>query len=185
LATLEERRLAAYALAQSAIDDPATTQFVLKLRAFLARRAWRNALPGTALLRLTEPANVFARETLEWLHKRAIKRGRKLARKPPEERHRIRILVKKIRYTAEFFGTFFSGSRPYMRSVSKLQDELGASNDAESAACYLRSAEADAGPQAAKAAGIVLGWRGRGAICANGSLRQEWRSFERMRPFWR
>ncbi|MBO0733291.1 MAG: CHAD domain-containing protein, partial [Methylocapsa sp.] len=114
-----------------------------------------------------------------------IKRGRKLARKVPEERHRIRILLKDIRYTAEFFGTFFGGSQPYIRSVSKLQDELGASTDAESAACYLLSAEAGAGPQTAKAAGIVLGWCGRGAICANGSLRQEWRTFERMRPFWR
>lgn len=44
LAMVEERRLAAYAIAQDVIDDPSTTRFVLNLQAFLARRAWRKRL---------------------------------------------------------------------------------------------------------------------------------------------
>jgi triphosphatase len=83
LTAAEERRLAAYAIAQEVIEDPSTTRFVLKLRAFLARRAWRSALSGAELSRLTEPAKVFAGETLERLHKRALKRGRRLSQKPP------------------------------------------------------------------------------------------------------
>jgi hypothetical protein len=50
---------------------------------------------------------------------------------------------------------------------------------------HLRDVEAAAGPQAAKAAGIVLGWCGRGEIKADESLRQSWKSFKRTRPFWR
>jgi triphosphatase len=89
LTMVKERRMAAYAIAQEIIDDPLTTLFVLKLRAFLAHRAWRNALSGAELLRLTEPAALFAAETLEWLHKRALKRGRKLLQMPPEDRHLV------------------------------------------------------------------------------------------------
>lgn len=184
LTMVKERRMAAYAIAQKIIDDPLTTRFVLTLRAFLAHRAWRNALSGAELLRLTEPAALFAAETLEWLHKRALKRGRKLLQKPPGERHRVRIALKNIRYTAEFFSSFFGGVRPYIRAVSKLQDGLGAFNDASSATHHLRDVETEAGPQAAKAAGIVLGWSGRGTINADNNLGQAWKSFKRTRPFW-
>jgi triphosphatase len=185
LTTVEERRLATYAIAQEVIDDPSTTRFVLNLRAFLARRAWRSALSGAELLRLTEPARLFARETLERLHKRALKRGRQLSQKPPEERHEVRIAFKHIRYAAEFFSFFFGGARPYIRAVAQLQDGLGAFNDAASAPYLLRDVEAAAGPQAAKAAGIVLGWCGRGTLIADDNLRKAWKSFTRARPFWR
>jgi triphosphatase len=167
------------------INDPSTTRFVLKLRAFLARRAWRNALCGAELLRLTEPARPFAGETLERLHKRAFKRGRRLSQKPPEERHEVRVALKNIRYAAEFFSFFFSGARPYIRAVAQLQDGLGAFNDAASATYLLRDVEAATGPQAAKAAGIVLGWCGRGTVIADDNLRKAWKSFRRTRPFWR
>jgi triphosphatase len=184
LTTVEERRLAAYAIAQEVIDDPSTTRFVLNLRAFLARRAWRSALSGAELLRLTEPASLFARETLERLHKRALKRGRQLSQKAPEERHKVRIALKHIRYAAEFFSFFFGGARPYIRAVAQLQDGLGAFNDAASATYLLRDVEAATGPQAAKAAGIVLGWCGRGMGITDDNLRKAWKSFTRARPFW-
>jgi inorganic triphosphatase YgiF len=185
LTAVEEHRLAAYAIAQQVIEDPSTTRFVLKLRAFLARRAWRSALSGAELLRLTEPAKVFAGETLERLHKRALKRGRRLSQKPPEKRHEVRIALKKIRYTAEFFNFFFSGARPYVRAVAQLQEGLGAFNDEASATHLLWDIEAAAGPQTAKAAGIVLGWCGRGTKIADDNLRKSWKSFRRTRPFWR
>src|SRR5580704_17601212 len=185
LTTVEGRRMAAYAIAQEVIDDPSTTRFVLKLRAFLARRAWRSALSGAELLRLTEPARLFAGETLERLHKRAFKRGRRLSQKPPEERHEVRVALKNIRYAAEFFSFFFSGARPYVRAVARLQDGLGAFNDEASAPHLLWDIEAAAGPQAAKAAGIVLGWCGRGTVIADDNLRKAWKSFTRTRPFWR
>ncbi|HEY8033682.1 MAG TPA: CYTH and CHAD domain-containing protein [Methylocella sp.] len=184
LSAVEERRAAAYAITQDLIHDPATTRFVLNLQAFLARRAWRNALSGAELSRLTEPASLFAGKTLERLHKRAIKRGRRLLHKPPNERHKVRIVLKNIRYTAEFFSSFFAGARPYIRAVAKLQDGLGAFNDAASATHHLRDVEAAAGPQAAKAVGIVLGWCGRGAANADDNLRKNWKHFKRTRPFW-
>ena len=104
--------------------------------------------------------------------------------KPPKERHEVRIVLKNIRYTAEFFSSFFAGARPYIRAVAKLQDGLGAFNDAASATHRLRDIEAAAGSQAAKAAGIVLGWCGRGVANADDNLRQTWKAFKQTRPFW-
>jgi triphosphatase len=89
LTATEERRLAAYAIAQEVIEDPSTTRFVLKLRAFLARRAWRSALSGAELLRLTEPL------------------------------HEVRVALKNIRYAAEFFSFFLAMFGPtFERSPS-------------------------------------------------------------------
>jgi CHAD domain-containing protein len=88
------------------------------------------------------------------------------------------------RYAAEFFSFFFGGARPYIRAVAQLQDGLGAFNDAASATYLLRDVEAATGPQAAKAAGIVLGWCGRGMGITDDNLRKVWKSFTRARPFW-
>ena len=175
LTAVEQRRSAAYAIAQDLIHDLSTTRFVLNLQAYLAHRAWRNALSSAELSRLTEPAALFAGKTLERLRKRALKQGRGLLQKPPEDRHEVQIVLKNIRYTAEFFSSFFSGARHYIRAVANLQDGLGAFNDAASATQHLRDIEAAAGPQAAKAAGIVLGWCGRGAANADDNLRQTWK----------
>jgi len=105
--------------------------------------------------------------------------------KPTAERHEVRIVLKNIRYTAEFFSSFFVGARPYIRAVAKLQDRLGAFNDAARATHHLQDVEAAAGPQAAKAAGIVLGWCRRGVVNADDDLRQTWKAFKQTRPFWR
>jgi CHAD domain-containing protein len=181
LTAVEERRLTAYAGAQEVIDDPSTTRFVLNLRAFLAHRAWRNALSGAELLRLTEPARHFARETLGRFHKRALKRGQRISQKPLDERHEIPNCTQEHSLHGGIRQLFFGGARPYIRAVAQLQDGLGASNDAASAAYPLRDVEAVAGPRAAKAAGIVLGWCG-GTVIADDNLRKAWKSFRRTRP---
>jgi inorganic triphosphatase YgiF len=187
LRAVEERRAAAYVAARALIDDPATTRFALNARAVLARRAWRAGLSGAELPRLTQSVRAFAGEALERLHKRALKRGRRLLQLPPPERHRVRIALKNLRYAAEFFGVLFGGStaRPYIRAVARVQDGLGAYNDAASATHLLQDVVTDAGPQAAMAGGVVLGWYGRGAAIANDNLRKTWKSFKRARHFWR
>ena len=71
-----------------------TTRFVLSVEAFVSRRGWRNALLGSELPWLTEPASGFAAQCLERLHRRVRKRGRRLLDLPPEERHGVRIALK-------------------------------------------------------------------------------------------
>jgi inorganic triphosphatase YgiF len=182
---LEQRRQDAYREARALIDAPETTIFVVRLQAFLARRGWRNALSGLELGRLTDPAALFAAEALERLQKRATKRGKDLILLPDEERHEVRIVLKNLRYAAEFFGVLFenkSAVQSYIRPVAHLQDLLGAHNDAASAENFLGlTADADA----ARAAGVVIGWYGRDAIVADAGLAKAWKSFKRARAFWK
>jgi triphosphatase len=182
LRALDERRDAAYGEARTLIDAPETTVFVINMHAFLARRGWRNTLSGAELAQLTEPAEVFAADALERLHARAAKRGRKLA--TDEERHEVRIVLKNLRYAAEFFGGFFDNSKAvhtYVRSTARLQDLLGAHNDAASARGYLSAAE---DVDAARAAGIVTGWYGRAATFADAGLKDAWKAFKQAKQFW-
>jgi len=184
LRALDERRDAVYGEARRLIDAPETTVFVIGMHAFLARRGWRNSLSGAELAQLTEPAEVFAANALDRLHARAAKRGRKLASLPDEERHEVRIVLKNLRYAAEFFGGFFVNSKAvhtYVRSTARLQDLLGAHNDAASAQNFPNAAE---DVDAARAAGIVTGWYGRAATFADAGLNHAWKSFKQAKQFW-
>lgn len=63
------------------------------------------------------------------------RRGRHLDDLDPEERHRVRIAAKKLRYGAEFFAPLFPGKKAgkrhgaFGKALSDLQDHLGALND--------------------------------------------------------
>ena len=76
---IDARRDGLHEEARRLIAAPDCAHFVLRLRAFLARRGWRNALPVEALPRLTQPARDFAERALDRLHKRALARGKGLA----------------------------------------------------------------------------------------------------------
>jgi triphosphatase len=48
-----------------------------------------------------------------------------------EQRHRLRIQIKKLRYAVEFLESLFSDNavKPYLAALRQLQDSLGAMND--------------------------------------------------------
>lgn len=185
---LARRRDTLYADARKLVDAQETSIFVLKLQAFLARRGWRNTVQSQQLAALTAPAAEFGGATLDRLRKRVLKRGRNLVSLPDEERHEVRIALKKLRYAAEFFGALYddaSAYRPYVRAVSRLQGILGAHNDAAGAQSLLDLLESRRQADTAFAAGLVLGWCERNAEVADVELREAWRRFKRLDPFWR
>ena len=184
---LSSRRQSLYAEARQLIDAKETTIFALRLQAFLTRRGWRNAVDGQ-LADLTAPVTQFSSQTLERLRKRVVRRGRKLVLLPDDERHQVRIALKNLRYAAEFFGGLYedSGScRAYVRTVARLQDILGAHNDAANAQSLLDGLGARAEAGTAFAAGVVIGWCARDAEIAETELGEAWRRFKRLDPFWR
>ena len=74
----------------------------------------------------------FAEKRLGKMHRRAVKRL-KLARKSltPENAHSLRISLKHLRYSCEFFAPLFDESAmlKFAKDVAALQDELGVIND--------------------------------------------------------
>ncbi len=78
-------------------------------------------------------ARDLASERIRKIHRKILKRGRKLDRKTsPEALHRLRIDCKKLRYLMTFFHSLFPPDLlvPLVKEVKKLQDTLGEVNDA-------------------------------------------------------
>lgn len=184
LDALERRRAEAYAQARALIESAEPTVFVLNLGGFVARRAWRNALSAEDLGRLTEPVGVFAAQALDRVRQRALKRGRKLASLPDEQRHEARIALKNLRYAAEFFAGAFGSDNAsgFIRATAQLQNLLGAHNDVSTAEHFLSQSHDE---KAARAAGVVLGWYAREALSADERLDKAWKTFKQSKPFWR
>ena len=74
----------------------------------------------------------FAEKQLSGLHRSARKQLSKALKSPtPENAHRLRIALKHLRYSCEFFTPLFDGEAmlPYVKAITKLQDEFGFNND--------------------------------------------------------
>ena len=181
-------RARAYVDACQLLSAPETSRFVLDLQAFVALRGWRNGLGTEDLSKLGQPARPFAADALGRLDRRARKLGKELKDLTPEQRHRVRIALKNLRYGADFFASLFDDARcvkTFVKSLGKLQDALGAHNDEIVACKTVVGLEQDAGLTVSRAAGIVLGWCGHGASASDGRLRDTWRAYRKARRFWR
>lgn len=130
---LNRARDTAYAAVDSALGSDRVRALMLDLTEWLVCGAWRI----TPLLRDARdaPARQFAAGTLHELRRRVSKRGRSLITQTDKERHEVRKTAKRLRYGAEFLGSLFPGKKrarrygKFLKSLGKLQDQLGALND--------------------------------------------------------
>ena len=104
-----------------------------------------------------------------------------------EERHPLRIALKKLRYTVQIFRALYpkEARSPYMKEMSYLQDAFGETNDAATANALAVEAARGQGPEAMKAAGFLSGEAAPRAQLAAASVDDAWRAFEAKTPFWR
>ena len=182
-AVLEKRRVSAYGLARSQIESLAATAFVLKVQNFLARRDWSDAGSPQVPVSMEK----FFRDVLAWQGARVAKRSKKITLLSDEARHRLRIALKNLRYSVEFFGDRFAHSRRrlgYMKKLSALQDLLGNRNDIVVARSHVEQLRSEAGPETERALGFVLGWYAREAAMADEAIGKAWKKFKRADIFW-
>jgi triphosphatase len=132
-----------------------------------------------------------ASRLLDRQQRRAIKRGR-IARGGEEgDLHRLRIALKKLRYTAEFLSPLYPKKkvRRYVKKLRGLQEHLGAINDIAhvraTMATMLRETDGRrTTPGERYAAGLVAGWyRARRPQIAKRALKR-WKQFRKVKPFW-
>jgi triphosphatase len=141
-----------------------------------------------SLSRLGKSARSLAVEAIERLYQRARKKGNDLVGLEPGQRHRVRIILKNLRYTLDFFGSCFDDRRAvrkFSKPLGVLQDSLGANNDAVAALKIVSDLEQSITQSGSRAAGIVLGWCGHEAGHPDVSLRDKWRAFRKAGCFWR
>lgn len=172
--------------------------FMSDLADIIDRGAWplgesrgRNA--AKTMPALDAPARGLAARMLAHRRKQASKRARHLKDLTTAERHELRITLKKLRYTAEFFAPFFE--RPqvetFVKRLSRMQDVLGALNDVAVAKHILESlvsAEEEMGRAAHSdvsfVAGVVYGWHLERAAFTWQDAVTRWKKFAHTREFW-
>lgn len=186
LEAAETRRKEAYRDVRELVDAARTSQFVQDVQSFMKRHGWRSSLGPDELPLLTRPAEDFAADILAKLDSRALRRSHKIRKLEAEQRHDLRILLKKIRYTSEFVSAMFPRKQAakYVRAAADLQDVLGAYNDAIVAEGIIAELENRAGPASARAAGLTLGWCKRGSVDADAFLAEAVAAFRSAPRFW-
>jgi triphosphatase len=119
---------------------------------------------------------------------RARKRGRAARSHEEGDLHRLRISLKKLRYTAEFFAPLYQKKKVkrYLSQIKQLQDSLGRLNDiAHARAVIIQLAPAQKNNSALRfAAGTVQGWyRARRPRLVKKAM-QRWARLKQAESFW-
>jgi CHAD domain-containing protein len=181
-AKAEDAREAAWTTAHNCVTSADFARFLDDVAALAQSRLpldHGRKLPRTAVRILDRQA------------RRAQKRGRAAKSGDEADLHRLRIALKKLRYSAEFFAPLYPAKavKAYLACVRRLQDELGHLNDAANArttiAGLLRARPGNRPDDALfLAAGIVLGWHGAKAPRAVKKALKRYRKFRKLTPFW-
>jgi triphosphatase len=179
-AEAERARDAAWEHASACVGGPDFAVFIDDVAALTQSRL--PLAPGRRLKPMA--ARMLARQA-----KRAAKRGRAARSHEEGDLHRLRIALKKLRYTAEFFAPLYAKKKVknYLSQIKRLQDALGRLNDiAHAHAVVIQLA-----PQSQKdngglrfAAGTVQGWyRARRPRLVKKAMRR-WAKLHHTSSFW-
>ena len=187
LAPLEEharaRLAAARRDARDAVASKRFSRLLLSGGAFAATPHLGAPAGSAEAAALAAPATAFATTVLARRHRKLAKDVARLADMTPGERHRTRILAKRLRYATEFFAPLFPGrrARAYRKALAGLQAVLGEMNDAAVAAVLA----AELGDPASPGAAMFAGWAAARAESAARDLDRACRAFADAGPFWK
>ncbi|MGY3451576.1 CYTH and CHAD domain-containing protein [Bradyrhizobium sp. USDA 4353] len=182
----ERHRDLAYRKLRIALSERRCTSFVLGLGGWIATRSWRNDVSPDELGRLAGPAIDFAGHVLSERHQKVLKRGRRFKKLPAEKRHRMRLALKKLRYSIDFLLPLYAGSKParrYAKSLAGLQEQLGHYNDMAVTSGVIDSLGTTS-TDAAIAAAAITGWHAHAMAGIEEPLREAWRAFSKTPTPW-
>ena len=194
---LRELRIAAraerkqgYATTRIAIRCFRHSRFLAQMRDWLSAKRWRQSRQKDRGS-LDEPIQKLARRVLRKRHDAALQLGRDFSKLSAEQRHQLRIVLKKLRYTADFFQSLYpkKHAKPYFRGLAQMQKCLGHMNDVVVAEHLLERMTSVHQRQRVfahllTAAGTVIGWHARGASAAAQEAEENWRQFRDVGCFW-
>jgi CHAD domain-containing protein len=182
-ARAEAARDAAWAAAQACISGPDFELFADDVAALASSQ-----LPLTRGQRLPRTA----RRMLDRQVRRVKKRGRTAASREEGDMHRLRIALKKLRYTAEFFAPLYPKREVvrYLKTLRVLQTRLGDLNDVANVRRVVGELLRDKSKKDDEcamryAAGALVGWYGAQVPGAIKQALKRYKTFKRVTPFWR
>jgi triphosphatase len=130
---LTARRKAGFERATRAVTTARFRTLVGALTQWLESGHWALSPDDAQKARRNAPVRALARALFEDRSKKAQRRLKKFEELEAEERHQLRIAVKKLRYAGEFFAGVFpkraKARSRYLAILKELQDTLGELND--------------------------------------------------------
>lgn len=144
---------------------------------------WLARLDDAAQAEIAAPLEAFAAHVLDRRLKKLVVVEDDLSLLEPPALHAIRLSAKRLRYAAEVFAPLYPGKATarFLRRLSRLQDLLGALNDASVAAGLLGELS---GGNHGFACGLIQGFIGARSGEMRGGIDEAWRRFHRQGQFW-
>ena len=132
---LEERRDGGLDRASDVVAGDRFRRLGLSVALWLVNGAWSRDDDALARPRRGQPAIDFAAEELRRRQRKIRKKLDELGELAPRQRHKLRIAVKKLRYSCDFFASLFEARKQRSRRealgkiLKTLQGSLGMLND--------------------------------------------------------
>ena len=192
--SFNRQREKAYEAAARAIDSADFRKFVISCAAWIESGPWTSDVEPSRVQLRQQSVGVHAAQQISRRRKQCRRIGRDLDALTDTERHRVRIAVKKLRYTLEFFGSLYpSGSghkrkEVLLRACQKLQDALGGLNDLVVRRALLAKtldAKTAGATDRAFAAGLLLGSQEHEIPMLKKKAAKAWKAILAAKPFWK
>jgi inorganic triphosphatase YgiF len=189
-AAAQKSRARAYTEAQHQIRSREYGRSVLRLLRWVETRGWWDDASPRQRRRLEGQAEDAAALLLDRCLKQVRTRGKDFGTQSPAERHKLRIAVKKLRYTIAFFADLYpeKQSKRFVARLKPLQEALGQANDVRTAQGLLRELQPPSGTGRApldREFGLMLGWHERGAQVSEAEINRALRDTLDADRFWR
>jgi triphosphatase len=153
----------------------------------LAADTWLTEASQEQLAVLDGPASDFARRVLERRDRKVRRHGQSITKLDDERLHVLRILIKKLRYAADSFGSLFGSAAAdgMLDNLSRLQDILGSINDIHVAERHVDEALARRrGPAVTELRAALRLWCDARAKVLRRKLSKAWRAYHGTEKFW-
>lgn len=180
-----KQRLETYTTVREVLQDNRYSRLLLMLGKWLTRRSWQLHIAESDLPYLEQPAYEFAQRILEQHYQSICRDGEQLQTLEPEQRHRLRISIKKLAYGIRFFAELFpsaeEASRLFAKNLSLLQSELGILNDVNTAVKLLNQIGIEG---QAPARHFLNGWYAHQEAVHLTNLETTWQQWRNLPVFW-
>lgn len=183
--SINERRRFARASVRATINSSRYRASVEALRRWFDECGWR---ADDDIAQLSRPIGELGPMMLERCYRRFKRRCKGFKKQSEEQRHELRIVLKKLRYACELFAGLYdqANGKRFIKQIKQLQDDLGYLNDVRVAENVIASTTGFGAPNVgiACAGRRVLAWHKRRIAADEPRLRRDIRLLLQAEPFW-
>ncbi|MGH8746345.1 MAG: CHAD domain-containing protein [Burkholderiales bacterium] len=180
LRKVRTRRNTARWQARQALASAAFHKFLLHLMRWMEQAPWRRS--AEAQRAVARSASGVGQRTIAREERKVLSHAQSIDWADSAARHRLRILVKRLRYGCEFFSDAFAGktTQRYLDRLEAVQDVLGELNDISVADRLL---EELGNASSREGVAYVQGWLAARQSILVARLRVVWRSWKKLAKF--